>query len=158
MHFFGLRQKVWSTLIHPTATYTHLISIVGPGAEGEVALLPVEGEVGDVHHTGALCDGWRVPDDLPIVTQLDIGVGWTWLLLICSTQTSEERKHYVCNVCMHYPPKSVEFFQLFIVFCLLSFTFTKFSFYFSVCLYLFVFPLFFPCFVFAHLSLVTDLL
>lgn len=54
---------------------THLVTIVGPGAEGEVALLPVEGEVRHIHHTCALCDGRRVPDDLSIITQLYVSTG-----------------------------------------------------------------------------------
>ena len=40
---------------------THLVSIVGPGPKSQVTLLAVEGEVGDVHHTGALGDGRSVP-------------------------------------------------------------------------------------------------
>ena len=51
-----------------------LVPIVGPRPEGEVALLAVEGEVGDVHHTGALGDGRGVPGDLPVVAQHDVGV------------------------------------------------------------------------------------
>ena len=58
------------------SAHTHLVAIVGPGAKGEVALLPVEREVRDIHHTRALCDGRRVPDDLSIVTQLYISAGW----------------------------------------------------------------------------------
>lgn len=63
--------------LHAPCVQTHLVSIVGPGAKCEIALLPVKGEVGDVHHTRALCDGRRVPDDLSVVTQLHVSVGWT---------------------------------------------------------------------------------
>lgn len=31
--------------------YRHLVAVVGPGPEGEVALLPVKGEVRHVNHT-----------------------------------------------------------------------------------------------------------
>lgn len=60
-----------------TPAHTHLVAIVGPGPEGKVALLPVKWEVGDIHHTRALCYGRRVPDDLSIVTQLHVSVGRT---------------------------------------------------------------------------------
>ena len=51
-----------------------LVAVVGPRPEGQVALLAVEGEVGDVHHAGALGDGRRVPGDLPVVAQHHVGV------------------------------------------------------------------------------------
>ena len=54
--------------------YVHLIAIVGPGAKGQVALLIIKGEVGDVHHTGAFGDGWCIPGDQPIIPQDHIGV------------------------------------------------------------------------------------
>lgn len=66
----------------------HLVAVVGPGAKSEVTLLPVEGEVGDVHHTRALGDGRRVPHNLSIVSQLHIGVGRTCRLFICSVRTN----------------------------------------------------------------------
>lgn len=69
---------------------THLVTIVGPGAEGEGALLPVEGEVGDINHTRAFGDGWRVPHDLSIVSQLHISVGRTCRLLVGSTHTNNQ--------------------------------------------------------------------
>ena len=52
----------------------HLIAIVGPGAKGQVALLIIKGEVGDVHHTGAFGDGWCIPGDQPVIPQDHIGV------------------------------------------------------------------------------------
>ncbi len=85
------RQKVWSLLSH----LTHLVAVVGPGAKGQVALLPVEGEVGDVHHTCALCDRWRVPDDLAIITQLHVSGRFTCRLLICSAQTYRAEDTFV---------------------------------------------------------------
>lgn len=51
-----------------------LVPVVGPGAEGEAALLPVEGEVGDVHLAGALGDGRRVPHDVPVGAQHHVGL------------------------------------------------------------------------------------
>lgn len=72
----GIRQILGGVTSHHLV-HTHLVAVVGPGAEGEVAPLPVEGEVRDVHHTCALCDGRRVPDDLSIVTQLHISAGCT---------------------------------------------------------------------------------
>lgn len=59
--------------VHVLRLFLYLVAVIGPGAKGEVALLPVKGEVGDIHHTCALCDGGRVPDDLSIVTKLYIG-------------------------------------------------------------------------------------
>lgn len=52
----------------------HLVAIVGPGAKGQVALLVIKGEVGDIHHTGAFGDGRRIPGDQPIIAQDHIGV------------------------------------------------------------------------------------
>lgn len=69
---------------------THLVTIVGPGAKGEGALLPVEGEVGDINHTRALGDGWRVPHNLSVVSQLHISVGRTCRLLVGSTHTNNQ--------------------------------------------------------------------
>lgn len=54
--------------------YVHLIAIVGPGTKGQVALLVIKGEVGDIHHTGAFGDGWCIPGDQPIIPQDHIGV------------------------------------------------------------------------------------
>lgn len=54
----------------------YLIAVVGPGTEGQVTFLAVEGEVGDVHHAGALGDGRSVPGDLSIVAQFHISVHW----------------------------------------------------------------------------------
>lgn len=54
----------------------YLIAVVGPGTKGQVTFLAVEGEVGDVHHAGALGDGWSVPGDLSIVAQFHVGVHW----------------------------------------------------------------------------------
>lgn len=72
---------------HLLSAWTHLVTIVGPGAKGQVALLPVKWEVGHIHHTCALCDGGRVPHNLSIIPQLHVGAGWTCRLLICPTQT-----------------------------------------------------------------------
>lgn len=83
----------------PPPAWTHLVAIVGPWAEGKVALLPVEGEVGDVHHTCALCDGWRVPHYLSIVAQLHISAGRTCRLLICSAQSIQSKEH-ICRCIM----------------------------------------------------------
>lgn len=52
----------------------YLVSIVGPWAKGQVALLAVEGKVGNIHHTGALSDGRSVPRDLTIIPQNHVSV------------------------------------------------------------------------------------
>lgn len=51
-----------------------LVAIVSPGTKGEVTLLAVKGEVGDVHHAGAFGDGRSIPGYLPIVAQPHVGV------------------------------------------------------------------------------------
>lgn len=52
----------------------HLIAVVGPGAKGQVALLIIKGEVGDIHHTGAFGDGRCIPGDQTIISQDHIGI------------------------------------------------------------------------------------
>lgn len=54
--------------------HKNLVAVVRPGPKGQVALLAVKGEVGDVHHAGAFGDGGGVPRDLAVVAQLDVGV------------------------------------------------------------------------------------
>ena len=51
----------------------HLVSIVSPGAEGQVTLLHIEGEEGHVHGAGAFRDGRLVPHDLTVVTENNVG-------------------------------------------------------------------------------------
>lgn len=63
----------------------YLISVVCPGAKGEVAFLAVKGEIGNIHLTGALSDGGRVPGDLTIIAQNYIGLRRAILILLIST-------------------------------------------------------------------------
>lgn len=55
-------------------TCSNLVAIVGPGSKGQVTFLAVKGEVGDVHHTGALGDGGSIPGYLSVVAQSHVGV------------------------------------------------------------------------------------
>lgn len=50
-----------------------LVTVVGPGAVREPALLSVEGEERHVHFAGALGDSWGIPHYLPIVPDHHIG-------------------------------------------------------------------------------------
>lgn len=61
-------------MCHPHYVSLYLVTIVGPGTERQVAFLAVKGEVGDVHHAGALGDGRSIPGYLPIVAQSHICV------------------------------------------------------------------------------------
>ncbi|TNN72970.1 Olfactory receptor 4Q2 [Liparis tanakae] len=51
-----------------------LVTVVGPGAVREPALLSVEGEEGHVHSAGALCDCGGIPHNLAIMPDHHIGV------------------------------------------------------------------------------------
>lgn len=62
----------------------HLVTVMSPGAKGEVTLLLVKGEEGHVHRAGALGDGWLVPHDLAIVTENHIGLHGTGELVVCT--------------------------------------------------------------------------
>lgn len=58
----------------PECVSSYLVAIVGPGSKSEFAFLAIKGEVGDVHHAGALGDGRSVPGYLSIVAQSHVGV------------------------------------------------------------------------------------
>lgn len=64
-HFVALCGTVTRKLSILFCSY--LVSIVGPGSEGQVTFLAVKGKVRDVDHTGALGDGGSVPGDLSII-------------------------------------------------------------------------------------------
>lgn len=63
--------------------YVHLIAIVSPGTKGQVTLLVIKGEVGDIYHTGAFGDDWCIPGDQPIISQDHIGVHRFGRFIIC---------------------------------------------------------------------------
>lgn len=67
----------------------HLVPVVSPGAEGQVALLQVEGEEGHVHGAGALGDGRLVPHDLAVVAENHVGLHGARELVV-STMGAEE--------------------------------------------------------------------
>jgi hypothetical protein len=45
---------------------THLVTIVGPGAELHGAALLIEGKILDINLTGGLVDSWRLPEHFSV--------------------------------------------------------------------------------------------
>lgn len=104
--FGNLKYSALSDVVLFLGVWTHLIAVVGPGPECEVARLPVKGKVGHIHHTCALSDGWRVPDYLPVIAQLHVSARSAWWLLICSAGTPKRKK------CSCLSPKKFIFIYL----------------------------------------------
>lgn len=72
---------------------SYLVAIVGPGTKGEVTFLAVKGEVGNIHHTGALGDGRSIPGDLSIVAQFHISVHRPWEVVVRSAGGEKAKTH-----------------------------------------------------------------
>ena len=66
-----------------------LVSIVGPGAVGEPALLSVKREEGHVHFARALGDSWGIPHYLAVMSDHHIGVHRASKMII---STERQRK------------------------------------------------------------------
>lgn len=77
-----VRDKVSQVGAVQGVEQVHLVAIVRPGAEGQVALLHVKREEGHVHGAGAFGDGRLVPHDLAIVANHHVGLHGAGELII----------------------------------------------------------------------------